>query len=59
MGLFDKKKKGDEAEEKVEERPSLLERLSGGEPIFTDHESDVQFQEEFEAQQKEQSFYKL
>ena len=40
-------------------RPSLLERLSGGEPIFTDHESDIKFQEEYEAQQKEQSFYKL
>ena len=40
-------------------RASLLERLSGGEPIFTDHESDIQFQEEYEAQLKEESFYKL
>ena len=40
-------------------RGSLLERLSGGEPIFTDHESDIQFQEEYEAQLKEESFYKL
>lgn len=58
MGLFDKKKKSEE-EAVTEERPSLLERLGGGSPIFTDHESDVQFQEEYEAQQKEQSFYKL
>ncbi len=42
-----------------EERPSLLERLSGGAPIFTDHESDIQFQEEYEAKLKEESFYKL
>ena len=40
-------------------RPSLLDRLSGGEPIFTDHESDIQFQEEYEAQLREESFYKL
>lgn len=40
-------------------RPSLLDRLSGGEPIFTDHESDIQFQEEYEAQRREESFYKL
>lgn len=40
-------------------RPSLLERLQGGEPIFTDHESDLQFQEEYEARQKEESFSKL
>ena len=42
-----------------EKRPSLLERLGGAQPIFTDHESDIQFQEEYEARQKEQSFYKL
>lgn len=74
MGLFDKfKKKRDElggieeqapetaAESVSEEAPraSLLDRLSGGEPIFTDHESDLQFQEEYEARQKEESFYKL
>ena len=47
------------SESTEEKRPSLLERLSGGEPIFTDHESDIQFQEEYEAQLKEQSFYKL
>ncbi len=40
-------------------RPSLLDRLSGGEPIFTDHESDIKFQEEYEAKQREESFYKL
>ncbi len=40
-------------------RPSLLDRLSGGEPIFTDHESDIAFQEEYEAQLREESFYKL
>lgn len=40
-------------------RPSLLDRLSSGEPIFTDHESDLQFQEEYEAKRKEESFYKL
>lgn len=40
-------------------RLSLLERLQGGEPIFTDHESDIQFQEEYEAQLREESFYKL
>lgn len=38
---------------------SLLERLSGGAPIFTDHESDIKFQEEYEAKLKEESFYKL
>ncbi len=42
-----------------DERPSLLERLQGGEPIFTDHESDLQFQEEYEKQQKELASYKL
>ena len=40
-------------------RPSLLERLSGGAPIFTDHESDIQYNEEYAAQEKERSFYKL
>lgn len=74
MGLFDKFKKKKSDSEEVEEnapetvaesteeespRSSLLDRLSGGEPIFTDHESDLQFQEEYEARQKEESFYKL
>lgn len=74
MGLFDKFKKKKNESEEVEEiapetaaevteeespRASLLDRLSGGEPIFTDHESDLQFQEEYEARLKEESFYKL
>ncbi|MBD5111937.1 MAG: signal recognition particle-docking protein FtsY [Ruminococcaceae bacterium] len=74
MGLFDKFKKKKNDSEVVEEnapetaaevteeefpRASLLDRLSGGEPIFTDHESDIAFQEEYEARQKEESFYKL
>ncbi len=60
MGLFDKKKKAVADEEPAaEQRPSLLERLSGGEPIFTDHESDIRFQEEYEAKLKEESLYKL
>ena len=74
MGLFDKFKKKKNDSEAVEEnapetaaevteeefpRASLLDRLSGGEPIFTDHESDIAFQEEYEARQKEESFYKL
>ncbi len=42
-----------------ENRPSLLERLQGGAPIFTDHESDIRFQEEYEKQQKELASYKL
>lgn len=42
-----------------EKRPSLLERLQSGAPIFTDHESDIQFQEEYEKQQKELASYKL
>lgn len=74
MGLFDKfkKKKSDSenVEDKVPEttvevteeespRSSLLDRLSGGEPIFTDHESDIEFREEYEAQRREESFFKL
>lgn len=85
MGLFDKFKKKNKAEEEKSEqsenlgqaestaevsenpnppaeeenRPSLLERLQGGTPIFTDHESDIQFQEEYEKQQKELASYKL
>ena len=74
MGLFDKrKKKNDEeavsdieqsaaeqsAENSGEARPSLLERLGGGAPIFTDHESDIEYNEEYEAQQRESSFFKL
>lgn len=47
------------SENSEDRRPSLLDRLSGGEPIFTDHESDIKFQEEYEAQQREESFYKL
>ena len=61
MGLFDKfKKKTDDAPaESVSESGSLLERLQSGAPIFTDHESDVEFQEEYEAKLREQSFNKL
>lgn len=40
-------------------RSSLLERLQGGTPIFTDHESDIEYMEEYEAQQKEESLYRL
>lgn len=40
-------------------RVSLLERLSGGEAIFSDHESDLEFQEEYEAKLREESLYKL
>ncbi len=47
------------AESSEENRPSLLERLQGGAPIFTDHESDIQFQEEYEQQQRELASYKL
>ena len=59
MGIFDKKKP-QEAEEPTS-RPSLLERLSeiNEQPIFTDHESDIQFQEEYEAKLREESLYKL
>lgn len=42
-----------------ENRPSLLERLQSGAPIFTDHESDIQFQEEYDKQQRELASYKL
>lgn len=49
----------EESEKSEDRRPSLLDRLSGGEPIFTDHESDIKFREEYEAQQREESFYKL
>ncbi len=54
----------DNAEQSVTEedgtaRPSLLERLNSGAPIFTDHESDIEFNEEYEAQQRERSFNKL
>lgn len=61
MGLFDKfKKKTEDAPiESAPESGSLLERLQSGAPIFTDHESDVEFQEEYEAKLKEQSFNKL
>lgn len=40
-------------------RASLLERLQGGTPIFTDHEADIEYMEEYEAQQKEESLYRL
>ncbi len=40
-------------------RASLLERLSGGDAIFTDHESDIAFQENYEAQRKEEVWEKL
>lgn len=40
-------------------RASLLERLQGAAPIFTDHESDIEYMEEYEAQQKEESLYRL
>lgn len=46
-----------ESEDNV--RGSLLERLQGGTPIFTDHESDIEYMEEYEAQQKEESLYRL
>lgn len=65
MGLFNKFKKKTETEEATEpaetgaESGSLLERLQGGAPIFTDHESDVEFQEEYEAKLREQSINKL
>lgn len=48
-----------DASDSEERRPSLLERLQGAEPIFTDHESDIKFQEEYEQQQKELASYKL
>ena len=40
-------------------RASLLERLQGGTPIFTDHEADIEYMEEYEAQKKEESLYRL
>lgn len=73
-----KKKKDDEqseqsvaAQEQSEEssasdeggaRPSLLDRLGSGTPIFTDHESDVEYNAEYEeqeSQRKESGFRKL
>lgn len=61
MGLFNRKKKNEEqaAEPVQEQHSSLLEKLQGFEPIFTDHESDIQFQEEYEAQQRELAANKL
>lgn len=44
------------------DRPSLLERLGSGTPIFTDHESDIEYNEEYEdqeAQRKVSGFAKL
>lgn len=78
MGLFDKfKKKKDEepeqpanqeqaeetsASDEGEERPSLLDRLGGETPIFTDCQSDKEYNEEFEEQEtqrKVSAFTKL
>lgn len=54
MGLFDRRKKRDEqAERESRERLAFLERLSGGSPIFTDHESDIEFQQEYEKELEE------
>ncbi|MCH5203431.1 MAG: signal recognition particle-docking protein FtsY [Oscillospiraceae bacterium] len=54
MGLFDKWKKRDEqAEAESRERLAFLEKLSGGSPIFTDHESDIEFQKEYEKELEE------
>lgn len=78
MGLFDKfKKKKDEeleqpadqeqaeensAPDEGETRPSLLDRLGSGTPIFTDHQSDKEYNAEYEeqeAQRKVSGFAKL
>ena len=60
MGFFNRKKKNEEQPaEPVMQHSSLLEKLQGFEPIFTDHESDIQFQEEYEAQQRELAANKL
>ena len=54
MGLFDRWKKRSEEEEKAsQERLAFLEKLSGGSPIFTDHESDIEFQKEYEKELEE------
>lgn len=54
MGLFDRwKKKNEQAEKESQERLAFLEKLSGGSPIFTDHESDIEFQKEYERELEE------
>ncbi len=54
MGLFDRwKKKNEQAEQESRERLAFLEKLSGDTPIFTDHESDIQFQQEYEKELEE------
>lgn len=54
MGLFDKwKKKNEQAEQESRERLAFLEKLSSGAPIFTDHESDIEFQKEYEKELEE------
>ncbi len=54
MGLFDKwKKRNEKAEEESRERLAFLEKLSSGSPIFTDHESDIEFQKEYEKELEE------
>lgn len=54
MGLFDRwKKKNEQAEQESRERLAFLEKLRGDAPIFTDHESDIQFQQEYEKELEE------
>ena len=54
MGLFDRwKKRSKEEEQASQERLAFLEKLSSGSPIFTDHESDIQFQQEYEKELEE------
>ncbi len=54
MGLFDRwKKKNEQAEQESRERLAFLEKLSSDTPIFTDHESDIQFQQEYEKELEE------
>lgn len=57
MGFFNRKKKNEETSQ--QSNSSLLEKLQGFDTIFTDHESDIQFQEEYEAQQRELAANKL
>lgn len=57
MGFFNRKKKNEEPVQ--ENSSSILEKLQGFDTIFTDHESDIQFQEEYEAQQRELAANKL
>ena len=54
MGLFDRwKKRSEEEEQASRERLAFLEKLSSGSPIFTDHESDIEFQQEYEKELEE------